>query len=417
MENVIIIGMGMSLGDLTAAHMEILRSADLILGGRRHLEPFADWDVEKRVIGGNIDEVIEMLHRRRPDQRMVVLASGDPLLFGIGARICREIGDGQVTVLPNVSSIATAFARIKVPWGEAAIVSLHGRDREYQLLDALKSHDLVCVLTDPERSPEWLAGWLLDRGGEYLDMAVGEQLGTPKENVGWYSLSEACAREFSSPNVVILKRRDPGGCRPGQARLGMADDDFDHERGLITKSEVRAVTLAKLCLKPGLTLWDLGAGSGAVGIEASALIGAGRICAVEEKSERVAMIRNNAKRHGVYNHEVIQAALPDGLDRLPRPDRIFIGGGGSKLADIIDCACQRLPDYGVVVANTVLFDNLTSGVSAMENLGMTVEVVQMQISRSKTMPWSRRLAAENPVWIITGQKPEGSRSGVAKGLQ
>lgn len=409
MEKVIIIGMGVSPADLTAAHLEIIHSADLLMGGRRYLDPFVDLAVEKYLIGGNVAEVIEILRRRKPGQRVVVLASGDPLLFGIGARICRELGEDQVIVLPNVSAIAAAFARIKTPWDDAAIVSLHGRQRQYHLLDALKSHDLIGVLTDPERSPQWLAGWLLERGVDRVDMAVCEQLGTPREKIRWYPLQAAAECEFSQPNVVILKRR-LAGPPPGMGiQLGMADTDFAHERGLITKAEVRAVSLAKLRLKPGLTLWDLGAGSGAVGIEAAALLGAGRIFAVEQKAERVAQIRENARRLGAYNHQVIQARLPDGLDPLPRADRIFVGGGGRHLAAIIDCAGRKLGDQGILVANTVLMDNLTGAVSAMAAAGMTTEVVQLQISRSKTMPWSRRLEAENPVWVITGYRDKGER--------
>jgi precorrin-6Y C5,15-methyltransferase (decarboxylating) len=183
----------------------------------------------------------------------------------------------------------------------------------------------------------------------------------------------------------------------------MDDGCFDHERGLITKSEVRAVTLSKLALKPGQTLWDLGAGSGSVGIEAATLLGPGRIVAVEQKSTRTAQIKTNARRLGVFNLDVVQTQLPDGLDALPRPDRVFIGGGGKDLAAIISAAAGYLLPGGIMVVNTILMTNLTAGIASLEAAGLETGVVQVQISTDKSMPFSRRFEPQSPVWIITGK--------------
>jgi precorrin-6Y C5,15-methyltransferase (decarboxylating) len=239
---------------------------------------------------------------------------------------------------------------------------------------------------------------------EAVRMAVFENLGAPDEAFGWYPLDQAAARSFAQPNVVILEASAP---EPDAAALtlGMAEEAYRHQGGLITKTEVRAVTLAKLRLRPGLTLWDLGAGSGSVGLEASVLLGDGRIVAVEQREDRVAQIRQNARRYGVYNHEAIQARLPGGLAQLPPPDRIFIGGGGEDLAVIIEAAVPCLPPDGIVVVNTVLMDNLTRAVNALTAQGLNPQVTQLQVSRGSAMPWSQRLEAQNPVWIIAGCRP------------
>ncbi len=408
MKNVYVIGMGLSARDLTSALLEIIRSADLLVGGRRHLEQFPELDVEKRVIGGRVAEIVAAVRAAMEDRQVVVLASGDPLLFGIGARIVEGIDKEHVTVLPNVSSIAAAFARIKQPWGDARLVSLHGRDRRFALLDALKPNEPVAVLTDPRQTPAWLAGWLLERGVDHLQMAVFERLGDEREAVAWYTLEAASRKTFDQPNLTILLPGGEGGDNPQFLSVGMPEGSYRHERGLITKSEVRAVSLAKLNLGPGMTLWDLGAGSGAVGIEASLLLGDGRIVAVEKKGDRVARIRANAIGFGVYNHEVVQAELPDGLVHLPRPDRIFVGGGGRDLAAIVRAAAQYLKPGGTLVVNTVLIENLSRIVAVIEETGLAVEVVQMQISRSSPMPWSARLEARNPVWIIQGRPKEST---------
>ena len=400
MNNVVVIGMGLSSGDLTAAHLDLIRSADILMGGRRHLVDFESLAVQKEVITGRIDDAIAFIRQHIDRRRIVVLASGDPLFFGIGARISSEFGADRVTIWPNVTSVAAAFARINLPWSESRIVSLHGRDRKWTILAALKEGVPVAVLTDHHHTPDWLAGWLRDRGVFDVNLAVFEQLGMPDEVFGWYGLGQAIERRFARPNVVILKP-DQVQAKPW---LGMDDDLFDREKGLITKSEVRAVALSKLALGPGQTLWDLGAGSGSVGIEAAALLGAGRIVAVEQKPSRVAQIRANARRLGVFNLDVVQAQLPDGLDGLPRPDRIFVGGGGKRLPAVISAAAGYLPPDGIMVVNTVLLANLTAAIDALEAAGFEPGITQVQISNSKPMPWSRRFEPQSPVWIITGKR-------------
>lgn len=403
MKDLFIVGMGMSARDLTAEQLEIIRSADILMGSRRLLEAFEAYAMEKMVITGKVDEVVAFIRNRREKSRIVVLASGDPLFFGIGARIVGDLGPQQVTVLPNVTSIAAAFASIKEPWNDAKIISLHGRDGRYKLLAALKRHTVVAALTDARQEPQWLAGWLLRKAVQGVKMAVFENLGAPREAFGWYALKQAAERSFTQPNVVVLKASGQGP-KADALTLGMADDAYHHQDGLITKCEVRAVALAKLRLKRGMTLWDLGAGSGSVGLEASVLLGHGRIIAVEQDGGRVAQIRQNVRQYGVYNHEVIQAKLPQGLEHLPPPDRIFIGGGGEDLAAIIEAAIPYLAPDGMIVANTVLLDNLTRAESTMTGQGLATEVIQVQVSRSKTMPWSRRLEAQNPVWVLAGSR-------------
>ncbi len=402
MHKVIVIGMGMSVGDLTAAQLEMVRSADLLVGGRRHLEAFDDLAVEKMAIAGDLEAVLAAIGGAMEERRVVVLASGDPLFFGIGARIVSRFGPDRVSLVPNVSSVAAACARMGEPWGEAAVISLHARDRRFELLEAMRTRSLVMVLTDRRQSPAWLARWLLDRAVGGWRMAVCERLGGDDERVGWYDLAQAGGVDFAQPNVVILKRRADASAE--QLHLGMADTVFDHEQGLITKSEVRAVTLARLRLRPGMTLWDLGAGSGSVGIEAAVLLGPGRIVAVEQDARRAGQIRENARHLGVHNLDVIRATLPDGLESLPRPDRIFIGGGGRDLAAIIQKAAAYLPADGVLAANTVLMDNLTAAAAAMEASGLSTDVVQLQIGIGRSMPWSRRFEARNPVWIVVGER-------------
>ena len=404
MKPVIIIGMGLSPEDLTERHKRIIRKADVLMGGKRHLSSFKDTPALKKEITRDLKGSIDFIRAHMQENVIVVLASGDPLFFGIGAIIADALGPDQVEVLPNISSIAGAFSRIKEPWSDVKVISLHGRDHESELLKAIKTHERVAVFTDPKRSPAWLADFLISKDASNLNIGVFERLGAPDEKIGWYDLKEAAALDFAEPNVVILRATNQAREAVAALHLGMTDEAFDHEGGLITKPEIRAVTLAKLSLLPHHTLWDLGAGSGSVAIEAALFVTHGKIFAVEEKAERIEQIRTNISRFGATCIEVIQTVLPAGLEALPSPDRVFIGGGGQKLDQIIGVAASVMTSGGVMVINAVLLDNLEATVKTLREFGFETEVIQVQIQRSKAMPWSQRFEAQNPVWIISGRK-------------
>lgn len=406
MKPVTIIGMGLTARDLTDAHKEIIQKADILIGGKRHLAYFEDLGVVKKEITKDLQATIAYIQDQMISKRIVVLTSGDPLFYGIGSVLVRALGSERVEVLPNISSIAAAFAKIKEPWSNVRVISLHGRNHEMELLQALKRHEQVAVFTDPERNPAWLADFLISKGVINLKMGVFEKLGTLDEKIGWYQLDIATDLNFADPNVVILKRKPEANSSPQTLYMGLSEDLFVHEGGLITKTEVRAVTLAKLKLLPYHTLWDLGAGSGSVSIEAAVFLERGRIIAVEQKAERIDQIKANIRRFGVNNIEALQAVMPDGLSSLPTPDRVFIGGGGRDLEQIISKAASLMQPGGVMVINTVLMANLETSQKTMRKNGFNTEVVQVQVLRSKAMPWSERFETLNPVWIISGQKTE-----------
>jgi precorrin-6B C5,15-methyltransferase / cobalt-precorrin-6B C5,C15-methyltransferase len=409
-----VVGMGLSPDDLTPGHRGIIARADILIGGRRLLDYFRDSPAQKKVIDKDIEAVVAYIRRRLGRRTIVVLASGDPLFFGIGTKLLEAFGPDRVAIHPNVSSVAAAFARIKEPWDGVRVISLHGRENESDLLKALAEEDRVAVLTDPERNPAWLARRVRETLGGGFRLAVMEALGTPSERHGWYALAEAAAMKFHEPNIALLKREPEAKTGRGPLCLGTPDDEFEHHRGLITKSEVRAVALSKLRLSPGQVLWDLGAGSGSVALEASLLLGKGRIVAVEQKPERIDQIKANARRFNVRNLSVVQAVLPAGLAQLPKPDRIFIGGGGKNLGRIITAAARYLRPDGRIVINTVLLPNVNTARDTLKALGFGIELIQVQIYRSQEMPWAERLEALNPVWIVTGRRRGEGGSGKKK---
>ena len=404
---VTIVGIGLSPRDLTPGHLEAIGEAEVLVGGKRHLSYFPDVRAEKLAITRNIAEIVPFIAERMAAKKVVVLASGDPLFYGIGSVITTALGAENVRVLPNITAIGAAFARIGIPWSDARLVSLHGRRNDPALLEALACHHKIGLLTDPIHTPAWLAAFMTAHGFTDFDMCVLEKLGAEDESVAWVPPVEAAGKVFRSPNVVILHRRPPNRKEASPLYPGMPEAAFIHEKGLITKPEVRAVTLSKLRLgAPGLVLWDLGAGSGSVAIEAGLFIRTGRIVAVERRAHRIAHIRANQERYGIERLEIVQATLPDGLDDLPAPDRIFIGGGGKDLGRIMETAGARLRPGGVMVVNTVLIQNIDVALTGFRRLGLATDIVQIQVSAAKKMPWGDRLSPQNPVWIITGAASE-----------
>lgn len=408
MKPVAIIGMGMSPEDLTERQHARIRQAEVLVGGRRHLACFAELPAEKKEIRKDLGALAEFIRQRARQRNVVVLASGDPLFYGIGGYLARTLGPEAVEIYPNVSAVAAAFARIGESWQDAAVVSLHGRRRREELRRAMQRRDKVAVYTDPDHPPERLAALCREFGGEDVRMCVLERLGDPAERVRWLAPDAAASMQFEQPNLVIFRREAHGAAETNTAalQLGLPETAYDHQHGLITKAEVRAVTLARLVLQPGHVLWDLGAGSGSVGLEASLLIGGGRVVAVEKDPLRARQIEDNARRFGVDRLAVVRAQLPDGLAALPEPDRVFIGGGGPAVNEVLAAVDKRLPTGGIIVINLVLIGRLQAVAAELERRGYRVDIVQIQVNRSRPLAGGLRFEAENPVWILQAQKPK-----------
>jgi precorrin-6Y C5,15-methyltransferase (decarboxylating) len=399
-----VIGMGVSPDDLTSRQRSIIEAADILVGGKRLIAHFDHLTCQRRVVDRDLNGLGDFLHQKMPDNTIVVLTSGDPLFYGIGAFLVRRLGAGRVHILPNVSTVAAGFARLGEPWQDVRVVSLHGRNHTGELLRHLAGGDTVAVYTDPTHGPAWLAGILEGNGFSGVSMCVLERLGMHDERIIRITPAEARAMAFSDLNLVVLKP-DPVGKTTPALFPGMPDNRFAHEKGLITKAEVRAVSLSRLRLFDRAVFWDLGAGSGSVSIEAGLFITRGSIYTVEQKESRIRHIRENRSRFGIGNMQVVQARLPAGMTDLPDPDRVFIGGGGKALIDIIRMAADRLKPAGIIVINTVLIDTLTTAMHTLEGLGFELDMVQIQVNQATAMPFSHRLEAANPVWIITGGRP------------
>ena len=413
------IGLGLSMENLTERHKSIIAQADLLVGGKRHLQHFLDQGVscETVPITKDIPLVIDAIKNRMGDAKIVVLASGDPLFSGIGGTLISALGPDAVTIHPNISSVSAAFAEIKTSWHDAVLISLHGKETS-NLVTVIEYNKKIAILTDQKRSPAWIANLMVQEEISDCQMVVLENLGTPDQRIRYFEDLPLVSRiSFNSPNIVIVLNRAPKSPSlrnasekpypppPSPIYPGMPEECFYHQNGLITKAEVRAVTLSKLQLTQDHHIfWDLGAGSGSVSIEVSRFISFGQIYAVEKNRHRIPDIQKNMEKFHVSNMTVVEANLPEGINDLPDPDRIFIGGGGVNIADIIRVAGKRMVPGGIMVVNTVLIQSMMLALDTLQQLNFKTDLIQMQVSKAKKMPFGERLEAQSPIWIISGKK-------------
>ncbi len=399
-QTIYLIGAGFTGWDgFPAKALDIIGKADIMIGHQRHLEIFPDFTGEKRELG-ELPELIEFL--KKTDQCVVLLASGDPTFFGISRFLLRNLPKERIEIFPNVTSMQYAFARIKEPWDDGIFVSVHGRGMR-QAVDKIISAEKACILTDKTNTPAAIARELIERGAEGYEAWLCEDLGMASEKFTKTTVRGLLEMAASELNILILIRTyEPNLVH--YPLIGIDDDEFHTTKKLITKQEVRAVTLAKLQLQDDLVLWDIGAGSCSVSIEASNLMPGGRIFAVEKNQQCILFINENLKKFCARNIKLIEAFAPDGLDDLPDPDRVFIGGAGGKLDEIIDIISQRLRPDGVVVINAVTLDTLTRAVEFLEDHGFTIEATCINVAKTRNLTEYKMFEAQNPVYVISARK-------------
>jgi precorrin-6Y C5,15-methyltransferase (decarboxylating) len=414
-----VIGIGQpSLGDLARAR---LAEATLVVGARRHLTtalrqaPGPPAPVGTRLgpgvveLAGDLEPALAALTAAAGPS--VVLASGDPGFFGVVRVLAERFGRHRLEVLPSVSSVAAAFAAAGLPWDDALVVSAHGRDPD-PAVHACLAHPKVAVLTQPGFGPAELAT-RLDGSGRWL--LVAERLGEPDQRVVEGEPATIAAGRWADPSVVlVLDERHAVPARKGaawparRAPAGWAlpERAFEHRDGMITKSEVRALALARLGPGVGDLVWDIGAGSGSVGVECARLGAA--VIAIERDPLACKLVAANAERHGVAVR-VVDGAAPAALSVLPDPDAVFVGGSGGALEAILRLVVIRVR-RAVVVALTgagahARPDRVLLASRSLAAAGMEVDTVLLQASRFETTTDLRMSLAANPVYLVSGARP------------
>lgn len=398
-----VVGLGIDPDTLPEIHEQIITTADVLVGGKRQLESYSNLNAERIPVAAPLSNVFEaMASRYNARKEVVVIADGDPLFFGIGDRIIKEFGSDNVIIHPNTATVQAIASKAKVSWQNMRMVSLHGRSDYTPLYTALMQCDHVTALTDDTNIPAVIAQKLVDRGVSWFRMHIFEKMGTADECITVCTLEEASTRTFASLNAVLLERT---GTPDKPLRLGIPDSHYATENQLITKRPVRTASLGILELEPHHIMWDIGAGSGSVSIEAGHLLTKGGVFAVERKSERVDIIRENRSRFGAINVDIQHGDAQQCIEDFPTPDRIFMGGGLGSDSTLLAPLCERLRDGGRIVVNCTLLSSLETAKEYFKTLDWEYDVTLIQSADSRPLAGDIRLDSMNPIFIISAHKP------------
>jgi precorrin-6Y C5,15-methyltransferase (decarboxylating) len=346
-----VVGIGdAGLPSLTPAARATVETAEVLVGGERHLAMLPEHPGERLPWRRPLDATLPELEALR-GRRVVVLASGDPMWFGVGDLLARHFAAGELHVLPAPSTFSLVCARLGWPLAEVACLSAHGRP-----LCALRRHlapgARLIVLSADGATPLAIAALLTDLGFGASRLWVLEHLDGPGERLTEGTAATWPEGSFAALNTVAITCAAEPGAAARAGALSLPDEAFEADEGMLTKREVRAATLARLSPLPGQRLWDVGAGSGAVAIEWLRAAGRGEAIAVERDAGRCAMIARNADRLGTPELTVVPGEAPQCLTDLPDPDAVFVGGGAGE-PEMIETCWQRLPPGGRLVANVV----------------------------------------------------------------
>ena len=415
------------LASLPARALALLAQATLVAAPKRLLAELPPWWERQRAAGrlqisqpcptlvatDQPEAAFNQLEAaREAGQRAVVLASGDPLWFGIGRLLLQRFGPEALAFEPAPSSMQLAFARIGRPWQDASWISLHGRDSEALAAALQKRPVALAVLTDPHQGGAAAVRTLLRASGLEASYTLWlcERLGHPAERVQRLAPQAPLPPDLDPLNLVLLlAEAPPAPAEPaGLPLFGLEDGLFlqlPDRPGLMTKREVRIQVLADLELPPTGVLWDLGAGVGSIGLEALRLRPGLELWALEQRGGSASLIRANAERLGVTPAGVVEGRAPEALAELPDPDRVVIGGGGSERAAVLAAVIERLRPGGRIVIPLATIEALAELRPLLERAGLALGVSQHQAWRGAPLADGTRLAPLNPVLVLKGRKP------------
>lgn len=401
---------------LTALARQTLTQAEVILGAPSTLKLVQSFSGRKVALDPEMATALKQVRESLGSRRAVLVNSGDPLFYGIARYLCDRLGKEQFEILPHVSSMQLAFARVKESWEEAYLTNLAGRPLE-SLIDRIRTAEKVGLFSSDEHPPARVAQALLDRGIDYFRAYVCENLGSPDERVTQAELRELVELQFDPLNVLILVRKpnrpDRTGRGAGQHMVfGNPDTAFAQsqpKRGLITHAEVRAIALSQLDIRATSTVWDIGAGSGSVAIEAAQLANQGQVFAIEPEPADVALIQANAESFGVPNIQVAVGRAPEVLEGLPDPDAVFVGGTGRQVDAVLEAAFLHLKEGGRLAVNVATIDGLSTSHVTLKRLADEVAIWQINVSRGIEQMDRVRFESMNPTFLLVAVKrAEGS---------
>lgn len=389
---------------------EVIARASKLYGSASLLERFADSKVDKQPLGPDLERLATELDSA--PEGSVVLASGDPLFYGTARFLCERLGKETFQVIPHVSSMQLAFARVKESWDEAYLTNVASQPLD-RILEKIRIAEKVGLFTSQDVPPSRVAELLIAKGVYYFTAYVCENLGAPDERVTKCELKDLVSQKFAPLNVLVLLRHngtpDQQVLTKNRRLFGNPDEFFKQsrpKRGLLTTSEVRSIALSELSLRPNAIVWDIGAGSGSVAIEAAQIAYQGKVYAIEMDAEDYGLMLENAKHFGVENLVGVLGEAPKAWDNLPDPHAIFVGGTGRAVTSIVQACWPRLQSAGTLVVNIMSIENVSELQQyIIRDLGLEPQLSMIQISKGTYQLEKHRFETANPSFLMKVTKP------------
>lgn len=424
MKKIYLVGIGMgNIETLTEQGRKAIEASKLLIGAERMVNAFPDYqgDVCYAISPAKImDYILE-----HPEHETVaVIFSGDVGFFSGAKKLNQMIEDHKQTgtptlgqrredgksdgspweeyeteFVPGLSSLQYFSAKLKLPWEDTKVVSLHGR--EDNIMGAVWNNKKVFFLTGGDYSVQRICQILCENHLKEAVVHVGERLSYHNERIVTGTAESLSGEEFD-PLAVIIVENEKTIRRPVVTH-GIRDEQFLRGQVPMTKSEIRSISLSKLQLRPGDVVYDIGAGTGSVSVEMAFQTSEGSVYAVEVNEEALGLIRQNAERFGVWNLKIVAGKAPEALEALPVPDRAFIGGSKGNLAEIIELLVSKNPKVRIVV-NAITLETMTEAVSQFQKLGFEdVDIVQIFAAHGRAAGNYHMMQGQNPVFIISGE--------------
>ena len=394
-----LVGMGAGTPEtLTAQGLAALQKADLILGAKRLLEQLPEGCTEHRKALYKADEILAYIIETKAETP-VVLYSGDTGFYSGAAGLLEQLrarGE-QAAVLPGLSSVQLLAAALGRPWQDWKLVSAHGCACDP--VAECSTGRPVFFLTGGTETPATLCAALVQAGLGETAVTVGENLGTAVQKITQGTAAEIAGRSFASLSVLLVEAVQV----PNRRTPGLPDEAFIRGEVPMTKQEVRAAALAKLGVQSEETLWDVGAGTGSVSVELALAAPCGRVYAVECEPDACELIRKNRKKFAVHNLILVEGRAPQALEALPAPDAVFIGGTKGGMAAVVDTVLAKNPNARVCIS-AIALETLSAAIAALTAHGLSAEVTQIAVSRTRPAGRLHLLTANNPIFLITGER-------------
>ena len=398
-----IIGIGPGQSDyIYPLAAQLIAQAEVLIGGRRNLAELAQPGQETLVIDRGLAAVAEYIGQNWQSRRLVVLASGDTSLFSVRAYLQKRLPQVPFTVLPGISSLQYLLARRGLNLNELKIITLHGSNSA-NLLNTVMRERCTAIFTGGENSPQAIAGRLQALDFAELTLTVGENLSYPDERVTSGTPQQIAAGRFADLSLMLVENAAPQ-CRPWPyLPVGLPDESFKRHVGEkavpMTKSEVRAIITSKLRLEENSRLLEIGAGTGSVTIEAALAAHDGRVWALEKNPAAVETCRANIARFGLDNITLLEGAAPEAIpDEVF--DRVFIGGSGGNMADIVARVLRQNAPLRIVIS-AITLESVSEALAALkQGGGHNLEIVQAAVARSKPAGSKHLMMGLNPITII-----------------